>query len=422
LIPFFVKNSRVVALGHPAGDFLWVSPVLEGACSGTPVISGDGKLIFLNHNSNGESRGHFSILSFSEKGAALLSRINTVAPYAPTGIIINPVGGSFEGGDKNERDVIIWSYMPTPDATAVGPGRTFAFQLTSDYSDGGSTADLDIKVLLPEVSWQSTTAPLIVAKGLSMYWSVSRSQLRAWVSTPNATNSTVSTPNATNSTDGSFDQDRTHSVDFDTGNPSFLAPFVKPIVDNESTPKVLCVGAANEEFFCMHAENLTTIWSESTDSLIKTEARFSTNGDRVYFIEEDGILHAFNTTSGNEFFKEALDAPVRSNFDLSIDGALLYYGDEAGNVFALQLADSTLPPVMPATRAPIVAPTPSSPPTPTRASGSPATGSPATGSPATGSPTRFPISLPPAPTSGALQMTVVSMIGITSAVVFVLCL
>jgi outer membrane protein assembly factor BamB len=123
-----------------------------------------------------------------------------------------------------------------------------------------------------------------------MYWSVSRSQLRAW----------IHTPNATNGTDGSFDQERTHSVEFGRGNSSsFLAPFVKPIVDDVSTPQVLCVGAANEEFFCLHANNLTTIWSESTESLIMTEARFSTNGDRVYFIEENGVLHAFNTTDGS---------------------------------------------------------------------------------------------------------------------------
>jgi outer membrane protein assembly factor BamB len=325
-----------------------------------------------------------------------------VAPYAPPGIAISPVRGSFEGGDENKRDVIIWSYMPTPNATAVGPGRTFAFQLTSDYSDGGSTADFNVKVLSPNSTWQSTTAPLIVAKGLSMYWSVSRSQLRAWIPTPNATNGTA---------DGSFDQDRTHSVEFDRGNPSFLAPFVKPIVDDASTPKVLCVGAASEEFVCLHADNLTTIWSETTNSLIKTEARFSTNGDRVYFIEEDGILHAINTTSGKEIFNDSLEDPVSSNFDLSIDGAFLYYGDETGNVFALQLADSTLPPVMPATRAPTEAPTRAPAEAPARAPSSP---------------TQFPVSLPPTTTvtttSDALQMVVISMIAATSGVAFVLCL
>lgn len=289
--------------------------------------------------------------------------------------------------------------MPTPDATTVGPGSTFFFQLTSDYSDGSSTADFSMRVLSPEVSWQSTTAPLIVAQGLSMYWSVSRSELRAWVSTSNA-NATGT--NATGA-DGSFDRDRTDAAIFERGNPSFLAPFVKPIVDDSTLPKVLCVGSASEEFYCLHADNLTTVWSETTNSLIKTEARFSTNGDRVYFIEEDGILHSFNTTSGDKFYEEATDNPVISNFDLSIDGAFLYYGDETGSVVALQLAESTLPPVMPATREPSSPPSIS---TPTLAPGSP---------------TRFPTnSQLPTLSSGASQMTVISMACVTSLAAFAL--
>ena len=394
-----LKYSRVVALAHPAGDFLWISPILEGACSGTPVISGDGELIFLNHNSNAGLFGHFSILSFSEKGAVLFMNLNSIAPFAPPGIITNPFFGNFDGGEANTRDVIIWSFMPTPDATTVGPGSTFYFQLTSDYSEGSSVADFAVRVLSPEVTWQSTTAPLIVARGLSMYWSVSRSELRAWVRKSNA-NAT-----STNSTgaNGSFDRDRTHAASFIRGDPSFLAPFVKPIVDNSTSPKVLCVGSASEEFYCLHADNLTTIWSENTNSLIKTEARFSTKGDRVYFIEEDGILHAFNTTSGDKFYEEETDNPVISNFDLSIDGAFLYYGDINGSVVALQLAESTLPPVMPATRAPSFAPF-----APILAP-----------SPPTDSPSN---TQPPSPSSGPSQMSVIHIVGVASLAAFALLL
>lgn len=290
--------------------------------------------------------------------------------------------------------------MPTPDATTVGPGRTFYFQLTDDYSEGSSIADFAVRVLSSEVTWQSTTAPLIVARGLSMYWSVSRSELRAWVRKSNA-NATDTNSTGAN---GSFDRNRTHAAIFERGDPSFLAPFVKPIVDDSTLPKALCVGSASEEFYCLHADNLTTIWSESTNSLIKTEARFSTNGDRVYFIEEDGILHAFNTTSGDKFYEEETDNPVISNFDLSIDGAFLYYGDETGSVVALQLAESTLPPVMPATRAPSLAP----------ANFMPIV------APVAGTPSYFPPTTQLPTTSGAPQMSVISMVGVISLAAFAL--
>ena len=108
-------HSKVVALGNPAGDLLWISDRLEGECAGTPVISSDGRLVFLTHNSNRSTYGHFSIVSAQGMGRALFSRANTVAPYSPLGSVWNPTLGNFDDNENNQRDVIIWSYAPTPD-------------------------------------------------------------------------------------------------------------------------------------------------------------------------------------------------------------------------------------------------------------------------------------------------------------------
>ena len=355
--------SKVVALGNPAGDLLWISDRLEGECAGTPVISSDGMLVFLTHNSNRGTYGHFSIVSVQGKGRALFSRANTVAPYSPPGYIWNPTQGNFEDAQDNNRDVIIWSYAPTPDATEVGPGRTFAFQLSRDFNN--NTADFDVNVLLPEVDWQSTTAPLIAANGLRLYWSVSRSKLRAWIRSTNstATNSTAST-NSTGD-DGKFDQSRTGDFDFDRGDPSFLAGFTTPQVDDLENPTILCIAGASADFYCLNADTLAEEWTASTASLIKTEARFSTKGDRVYFIIEDGVIFSYNAKGpATRNWEEDVGNKVVSNFDLSSDGGFLYCGDETGRVSAYQLSSSTLPPVTPVTREPSAAPSMSSPSSP----------------------------------------------------------
>lgn len=386
------NNSKVVALGNPAGDLLWISDSLEGECSGTPVISGDGKLVFLTHNSNRGTYGHFSIISVAGKGRALFSRANTVAPYAPPGYIWNPTQGNFEDNQNNKRDVILWSYAPVPDATEVGPGRTFAFQLSRDFNN--NTSDFDVDVLLPEVDWQSTTAPLISANGLRLYWSVSRSKLRGWIRLTNSTGD-----------DGKFDQSRTDEADFDRGDPPFTAGFTTPQVDNLENPRTLCVAGASADFYCLNANTLAQEWTEAIGSLVYAEARFSTKGDRVYFIEEDGTLYSYNARGGKtRNWSQDVGNKVLSNFDLSSDGGFLYCGDETGRVSAYQLSSSTLPPVTPVTREPSAAPSvspPSAPsaPTPSRAPNAPSTNRP------TPSPTAF---------SGAMNMAVTTVLGVAS--------
>lgn len=379
----------MVALGNPAGDLLWISSRLEGACSGTPVLSNDGKLVYLTHNSQRKTVGHFSILA-GANGQVLFSRQNTVAPYAPPGYVWNPTEGNFDDNTSNKRDVVIWSYMPTPNADGVGPGRTFAFQLNRDFNN--NTADFGVDVLLAEVDWQSTTAPLIANKGLSMYWSVSRSKLRGWVRSSNSTGD-----------DGKFDTSRTGEFDFDRGEPSWLAGFSTPQVDDPDDPKILCTAGASADFYCLNARTFAEEWKETTDSLIYAEARFSTKGDRVYFVEEDGTIQSFNAAGGRtKHWEESVSNKVLANFDLSNDGGMMYVGDESGRVSAYQLSSTTPPPVTPATREPSAAPSmaPPSAPTATRSPNAPPTARPT-----------------PQPTSGSAVVTKSNVASLATTVV-----
>ena len=242
-----------------------------------------------------------------------------------------------------------------------------------------------------------------------MYWAVSRSKLRAWVQLTNSTNTTniTNTTNTTNTTsDGTFDSSRSGDADFDRGDPSWLAPFNTPVADNEDDPKLICLAGAAPDFYCLDAMTIAEKWKTTTGTLIKTGARFSTNGDRVYFIEEDGTIHSFNTDDGSSNWEQQVSNNVISNFDLSSDGGVLHCGDETGTVEAWQLSSSTPPPVTPATREPSAAPSMSPPSTPTAPTAS-----------------RAPDSFPnPSPTnrptfgltSGASSMVVVSVLGVAS--------
>ena len=115
------------------GQELWISSPLEGVSS-TPVASEDGNFVFLTHNSDFESVGHFTILDSRNNGTVLFSQTNGTNPFAPLGIYHNPQPeGNFDGGEKNKNDLIVWSVKPKFDDATVGKGATFAFQFPIDY-------------------------------------------------------------------------------------------------------------------------------------------------------------------------------------------------------------------------------------------------------------------------------------------------
>lgn len=155
-----------------------------------------------------------------------------------------------------------------------------------------------------------------------MFWPVSRGQFRSWVDTK-------------------FNAVSTGSAAFDRGNPSFLAPPSTPAVDNDMTPTVLCAGGADSQFVCMDPANITlgAIWSVSVAGLIMSDPIFSTQGDRVYFAQDRGVISAANPQTGDVFYEMSTGVPLVSNFALSEDGSVLFYGDQIGNVVAWKVAE-----------------------------------------------------------------------------------
>lgn len=406
--------SKIVALSHPSGDLLWTSPALVGACQGTPHIDSSGDYVYVAHNSAGSTVGHFSVLITDQDGAVLFDMTDTNGPFSPPGIYHSPIEGNFAAGRGNDQDLLMWSYAPTPDATTGQSGSVFAFQLPFNYVQDLGTEILEVSTVIATVGWRSTTPPLLTGVGgLQLFWSVSRSQFRAWVNTR-------------------FSASSSGSAAFNRGSPSFLAPQNTPAVDDEMTPATLCAGTAGPEFVCMDATDINTgsLWSIDLAGLILANPLFSTQGDRVYFAEDRGVIFSVDPQTGDKYFEKSTGVPLTSNFALSDDGAFLYYGDQIGNVVAWKVAEEAVPP----TPAPVAAPTAS----PTKEESSMAPSSEAqdtsapTESPPTAAPPTNPRNEPSAPTptaapptnapptepetSGACRVAVVSTVLVGAAV------
>ena len=312
-------NSKVVALS-PLGNLLWTSTALAGACQGTPYVSSNGNYIFVTHNSDFSRVGHFSVLVNYNDGAVLFDTIDPVGPFSRPAFYRMLIEGNYH------KDILVWSYAPSPDAITAQTGSTFAFQLPFNYvSNFGS--NLTVTTLLDTVGWRSTHPPRIAAGGFQMFWPVSRGQFRSWVNTR-------------------FNALSTGSAAFDRGSPSFLAPPSTPAVDNEMTPTILCAGGAGPQFVCMNSANVTlgAVWSVSVAGLILSDPIFSTKGDRVYFAQDRGVITAANPRTGDIFYEKSTGVPLVSNFALSADGSVLYYGDQIGNVVAWNVAEPVISP------------------------------------------------------------------------------
>lgn len=257
----FIVNSMVVALS-PLGEMLYSAQGLKGSCKGTPHITSDGNYVFVTHNSELSTIGHFSVLKNDENGEVLWDVTDTTGPFSQAGFYRNPLEGNFGAGRGNTNDLAVWSHAPTPQATTGESGSMFAFQLPFNYVPDLGTDVLAVTTLIPIVEWRSTNPPLLTAFGQQLFWPVTRAQLRAWVNTR-------------------FTSTASASVSFERGQPSFLAPQCTPAVDNSNTPSIVCTGGADSQFICMNSADLTELWTLDVAGLVLSDPIFSTEGDRV---------------------------------------------------------------------------------------------------------------------------------------------
>ena len=318
-------GSVVYALSPDTGTVIWTSQALEGACSGTPVISQDGEYVFLTHNLL--SAGHFSILSASKNGLPLYSQLDPNQPYAPPGIYYNPQEGYYPGGSGNSNDIIMWAYRPRSTELTVGSGLTMAFQFPFGFT--GEATNLAITTL-SVVTWQTITAPRLFNMGYSMMWGVSRSEFRVW-------------NGGLGDTQHRFDKAASNTAEFPRGEPKGQAIFAALELSSSATEPMAFGGAASSVFAGFDYK-LNEMWRINTTFPIFAEARISPDDATVYCVEQNGRVHSIDVLTGKERWSALLGGvATTSNFGQSKSGKFLYFNNQGGKLQAWQIADAPSP-------------------------------------------------------------------------------
>lgn len=372
-----------------AGDLLSVSPSLQGVHSGSPVVSDDGKYVFLTHNSPDRTTGYFSILT--EDLGLVVTRSNAGA-FAPPGIYHSPEEGFYDtiegvaDGTFNTNDLIMWSLTPAAPNSPVQAGQVYAFQFAVDF-DIAAVDSLNYFKMGSDRAFQTITPPVITNKGRSVYWSTSRSEFFCFVGNPGINRA-------------KFSRNPNIRLQFErnsrwNGQPIFSAPAVST---NESGDAVVFGGSASNEFFRFsHFYNDTVQGDESKDVIVSTPITISTTtlivtspvidplGRAVYYVESDGTLHQANYDTIEDIWTESITDGVQGEMALNEDGSILYVMSVEGRILALGVAQEDT------SAAPTGAPVPTLP---------PVTGAPsAVGQPTVSQPSDSPVQPTPGDTS-----------------------
>lgn len=188
-----------------------------------------------------------------------------------------------------------------------------------------------------------------------MYYSVSRSQFRAW-------------NGGVGDRQNQFDETATNNNGFPRGDPVWQAVFAPVALSSDPVAPMLFGGTAGLLFVGMESD-LTEKWRIETDSPVSSEARVSPDDQFVYFAEQNGDVHSVNTNTGSVRWSQTLGGnPIFSNFAQSASGKFLFLVDRSGIIHAWQVAD---PPSPPPTESPSALPTAGPTGTPTSPSASP---------------------------------------------------
>jgi len=323
-------------------DGKWSSVILDGGCSGTPVISSDGAYVFVTHNFN--TTGFFTILN-GDDGTIFWEHEDSTQPLSPPGIYHNPIFGNYGGGAGNTNDIVVFANKPFDGESGVGNAGMYGFQFPIAFTgskDGLSV--ITLRELDGDAAWQAITPPTITDGGRRMYWGVSRSQIRGWPWLDDR---------------DTFDRSAPESLGFaraDRPLPKSQPIYAKVATTKDVDNEIIFTGSAKNLFTALD-RNFNVLWQVELDSPVLHEAQVSPDDSVVYFVEEVGIAYAYKIADGTKLWEKPVDqAGIAAGYTLSLDGSTLYLAaHSSGILYSYQVAEveSTPAPVQDPTLAPV---------------------------------------------------------------------
>lgn len=383
-----MDDSRVIALDM-SGDELWVSEPFDGINAGTPVVSTDGSYIFFNRNTDEQTSGHFTILSYADDGTPFFSQENTTSPFGALGVYHEPIQGMYEpylspggvlfDGVDNVADILVWSVAPKPDDRVLGAGKLFAFQFPKTFD--GTATDLDIIPLGPVRTFQTDQKPVFTNAGRTMYMSVSQSGFRGWIADD-------SIPALARDYFSESPEAREGFGRYTPYRPQ--APWAPPALGSDVFEPIVFGGSAAAEFCSMNFD-MSRSECVTTTTLVRTQAKVTDGDEYAIYIEageeplsvfgdvtparlhmalntrfgrnhlSDVLLFDIGETVGGEFVGDM----VEGEFALKEDQSMVYIGTVTGKIHCLQIGEipETPAPTMTPSASPTISPAPTPSPT-----------------------------------------------------------
>lgn len=333
----FEGQSRVHAISHPNNDLLWTSPPLPGVVSGTPVVTSDGRYVYLTRNTDSflaMPEGHFTVLNADDgtvhyTESATANHANDTMPYGPLTIVHDPAGGHYQGGEFNRQDLAIWH--TSSDGGEAKFGHTRIFQLPPYYNPDALVPPSLSTERMDDKQWSVSTKPTLTGDGTKGFFGATRGELKGWVARKYSNNADWSR----------------ELTPLNPDLPRTPIP-VSPVLHPDET--ILYVPSPTTTFYALNVTDGSTLWSAGGTSLYSAEPKMSTNvlDDRIYLVQKtrgvvqardarNGTLH-WQIFCGTYTFDVTCSDDVLSEFALSDDGHNLYYIAANGDVAALAVS------------------------------------------------------------------------------------
>ena len=305
---------------------MWTSDPLMGVAAGSPVISDDGRYVFLTHNAASKTMGHFTVLWAEQNGATFYSMGNGTHPFSEPGIYHNPIEGYYDGlnGVGNTNDVILFGNAVPTGEQIIGVGSTFVFQFPVGFADATDGVGYIVLGERPR-DFLVEAAPVITNFGRSAYWSVSRSVFTSWVGNGSLRDNFSREPKG---------MQGGKRNDYFPGTPVFAS---LALSSSPSEP-VLFGGGASTEFARMNFD-MSEYFSVATEAYIVAEAKVDPEDKVVYYVEASGLLHQADFDTLEDNWTYDLGFAVEGELALSQNGMVLYVTDSRGVITALRVGD-----------------------------------------------------------------------------------